>query len=100
MRRLSPPRLEHLRRLTDPRGLLHAALGDTPDRTAGYDTIENATALELCAVGSDTADAESFQQLAKTYYAYLEKARCEHGRAHHACSPMGQWRDHRDDSLV
>jgi hypothetical protein len=100
MRRLPPPRLDHLRRLTDPRGLMHAALGDCPDRSAGYDSTENAVALELCARASDTADAEIFQHLAKTYYGYLERARCEGGRVHHACDMSGHWRDHRDDSLV
>ena len=45
----SSARLAHLRRLTDPRGVLKSALGECPNRSAGYDTIDNIEALRLVA---------------------------------------------------
>ena len=58
-------RFEHLRRLTDPRGLLTAATGDFPDRSRGYASIENADALRLCATVSDRVESDACQTLAR-----------------------------------
>jgi len=92
--------LDHVRRLTDPRGLIRSALGDCPDRTAGYDTLDNADALRLCATASDTVDADKLHALAKTYYAYITRARRPDGGVHHGCDALGKWHDNRGDRFI
>lgn len=93
-------RLEHLRRLTDPRGLLQAAIADCPDRSRGYVTVQNADALRLCAQASDTVDAPLLKGLARIYYAYLLRMRMPDGRVHHSCSAAGRFRDDGNDAVV
>lgn len=93
-------RIDHLRRLTDPRGLLHAAAGDCPDRSEGYRTIENADALRLCALASEGAEADTCRTLARVYFSFLTKARMEDGRARHACDAHGGWHNDDDEMLV
>ena len=100
MTKLTPPRLEHLRRMTDARGLMRAARGDCPDRFAGYDAVDNADALRLCALGSESIEADALHVLARTYDAFLSRGRCQDGRVHHACDAKGRWTDNGDDSLV
>lgn len=96
----SSSRLTHLRRLTDPRGLLKAALGECPDRSAGYDTMDNIEALRLCALGSETVDADVVQPLAKIYFGFLTRARLDDGRVQHACDPLGNWRETTNDTVL
>ena len=100
MTKLSPPRLEHLRRVTDGRALMRAARGDCPDRFAGYDTIDNADALRLCAIASDCIEGGTFQQLAGIYYGFLSRGRREDGGVHHGRDAKGKWRNDGDDGLV
>lgn len=100
MTRQIPPRLDHLRRLTDGRGLIHSAPGGFPDRFGGYDTIDNADALRLCAIGSNSLDASVFQSLAEIYFRYLTRARTEGGCVHHHGDARGRWTADGDDMLV
>jgi hypothetical protein len=97
---MNPPRLEHLRRLTDSRGLMHAAVGDCPDRFAGYDAIDNADALRLCAQVSDSVQGHVVFSLAKTYFEFLCRGRREDGRVYHSCDARGGWSHGGDDALV
>ncbi len=93
-------RLDHLKRLTDSLGLIRCARGEVPDRFAGYSAVDNADALRLCAMVSDTAEGEIFHGLACTYFRFLTRARIADGRVHHACNAWGKWHDWDDDSLV
>lgn len=92
--------LDHLRRMTDPRGLMHAAIDDCPNRSRGYESIDQADALRLCAMGSDTVLGDTLGPLAGTYLDYLNRARTGSGRIHHACDAGGVWMDDRDDAMV
>ncbi|MCL2329976.1 MAG: hypothetical protein FWC56_01585 [Phycisphaerae bacterium] len=94
------PRFDHLRRLTDSQGLLHAARGDVPDRFGGYEAIDNAAALRLCAVGTETVDAELSHVLARTYYGFLSRGRHSDSGVRHRCDASGGWINGRNDSLV
>ncbi len=96
----SSPRLDQLRRLTDPRGLIHAAILDCPDRSCGYDTIDNADALRLCAMASDTVSADVLHQLAGVYFGFLTRARREDGCVRHGCDAGGMWHENADNALV
>ncbi len=95
-----PVQTKHLKRMTDAQGLIHAARGDMPDRFAGYHTAENADALRLCALVSDTIEADIFRTLAKTYYAFLNKARRDDDTVHHRRDAWGKWHDNDQDTLV
>ncbi|NLX15266.1 MAG: hypothetical protein GXY44_16685 [Phycisphaerales bacterium] len=93
-------RLDHLKRLTDSMGLMRCARGEVPDRFAGYSAVDNADALRLCALVSDTAGGEVFHGLAQTYFRFLTRARLANGRVHHACNAWGKWHDWDDDGIV
>lgn len=94
------PRFDHLRRLTDSQGLLRSARGSCPDRFGGYDTIDNAEALRLCAIGSQTVEAEVVELLAKTYYGFLSRGRRYDSGVHHYYEAGIGWNDRGDDALV
>lgn len=94
------PRFDHLRRLTDSQGLLQVARGDVPDRFSGYDAIENATALRLCAMGSETVESDVSHLLAKTYYGFLSRGRRYDSGVRHHCDSTGGWTMRGDDGLV
>lgn len=100
MIRMNPPRLDHLKRLTDSRGLMHSAMGECPDRFSGYRAVDNADALRLCANVSDAVQGDQLVSPAKTYFDYLWRSRQGDGRVHHACDARGQWSSHEDDALV
>lgn len=99
-------RLDHLKRMTDPRGLLRAANGDFPDRFAGYSAIDNADALRFCALASDWdcfgghQELAAIRSLAKTYFDCLSRGRTPSGRVRHLCDTKGRWADEQDDSMV
>ncbi|MEP0841750.1 MAG: hypothetical protein HRF43_03455 [Phycisphaerae bacterium] len=97
---MQPPRIEHLRRMTDSKGLIHAAMGDCPDRFSGYRALDNADALRLCAQVSDAVQGERVLPLARVYFDYLWRSRSGDGRVHHACDARGQWSSRQDDALV
>jgi len=100
MKTMASPRFDHLRRLTDSQGLLQVARGDVPDRFSGYDTIENATALRLCALGSQTVESDVSHLLAKTYYGFLSRGRRYDSGVRHHCDSAGGWTMRGDDPLV
>lgn len=100
MNTMASPRFDHLRRLTDSQGLLRTARGDVPDRFSGYDTIDNATALRLCAVGTETVDADLSHVLARTYYGFLSRGRRYDSGVRHHCDSTGGWTNPGDDALV
>lgn len=100
MNTLTSPRFDHLRRMTDSQGLLRTARGDVPDRFSGYDTIDNATALRLCAVGTETVDAELSHVLARTYYGFLSRGRRYDSGVRHRCDSTGGWTNTGEDDLV
>lgn len=94
------PRFDHLRRLTDSQGLLQVARGDVPDRFSGYDVIDNATALRLCAMGSETVESDVSHLLAKTYYGFLSRGRRYDSGVRHHCDSTGGWTMRGDDALI
>ncbi len=96
----SSPRLEHLRRMTDTRGLIRAARGGFPDRFSGYSTVGNAEGLRLCAMLSASVDAELAVGLARVYFDLLLRSRQGDGRARHGCDALNRWHEHEDDLLV
>lgn len=100
MNKLAAPRFDHLRRLTDSQGLLQVARGDVPDRFSGYDTIDNATALRLCALGSETVESDVSHLLTKRYYSFLSRGRRYDSGVQHHCDSTGGWTMRGDDALV
>jgi len=94
------PRLDHLKRLTDSHGIIHDAQLDFPDRFGGYAAVENTDALRLCALASDTVDADTLSTLAGVYFTFLTQARRRDAGVYHHCDPMGQWHNNGDDLLV
>lgn len=100
MIRMSPPRLEHLRRLTDSKGLMHAAIGDSPNRFAGYASAENADALRLCAQASGAVQGASLVPLARIYFEFLSRGRRDDGRVYHCLDALSGWRNGGDDALI
>lgn len=101
MLRLMPKGLAHLRRMTDPRGLIRNANGDCPDRFSGYSTLDNADALRLCAMMShDRQCFETVNILAKTFFGYLSRGWRADGGVHCFCDATGEWSEEGDDSLV
>ncbi len=100
MKQIAAPRFDHLRRLTDSQGLLRVARGDIPDRFSGYDTIDNAVALRLCAVGSETVDSDLSHLLARTYFGFLSRGRRYDSGVRHHCDSVGGWTNSGDDAQV
>jgi len=97
----SPAWLAHLQRLTDPRGLLRSAVGDCPDRFSGYDTVDNAEGLRLCALASDSLDHGRLPILAKTCFGYLSRGQRQDFGVYPRCDATGAWFDDgRDDAVV
>ena len=94
------PRLAHLHRMTDAGGLIRSAQGDVPDRSGGYDALQNAEALRLCASVSDTVEGTAWRELADRYYACLSRGRTDEGRLRHHADAEGRWSDPADDDLV
>jgi len=80
--------------------LLHAAIGDCPDRFRGYSAIDNANALRLCAQVSDSARGELVHPLARTYFECLQRSRRDDGRVYHVCDRRGIWTAGGDDVLI
>lgn len=100
MRLADPPQIKHLRRLTDSRGLIHTATGDFPNRFGGYDTLDNADALRLCAAASDTVLGSEIFPLAKVYFDFLCRARRDDACVRHGCDARGNWHACGDHALV
>lgn len=100
MHRSPSPRLSHLQRLTDSRGIVPAAIGDSPDRSCGYRAVDQADALRLCALASGTVVGDEAGRLAGIYFNCLTRARLEDSRVQHACDAAGSWSSSGDDALV
>ncbi|HOA74246.1 MAG TPA: hypothetical protein PL151_02480 [Phycisphaerae bacterium] len=100
MNTMTSPRFDHLRRLTDSQGLLQVARGDVPDRFSGYDAIDNATALRLCAIGSQTVESDVSHLLTKKYFGFLSRGRRYDSGVRHHCDSTGGWTMQGDDALV
>jgi hypothetical protein len=82
------PRFEHLRRLTDERGMFEHCRGDEPRRELGYCTDDVARGLVLAAsVGAEIAD------LGELYARFVIAAVDEDGQCHNRMGPDGQWTD-------
>jgi glycosyltransferase involved in cell wall biosynthesis len=83
LRDLPRPRLDHLVRLTDATGLIHAAHFDIPDRSSGYTTQDNGLALgatvlsHIVQMGDETSLG-----LARTYLGMLRYMQRDDGRFH------------------
>lgn len=84
------PRFDHLRRLTDRRGLWEHALHSTPRPEHGFCTEDNARAL---VVVSRHPDTDSLTDLAATYLAFVLEARTGSGQFHNRRNAAGDWTD-------
>jgi len=84
------PRFDHLRRLTDRRGLWEHAVFSTPRPEHGFCTEDNARAL---VVVSRHTGAESLTDLAATYLAFVLDARTASGEFHNRRNADGDWTD-------
>ena len=95
---LPQPRFDHLRRMTDPRGLWEHALYATPRTEYGYCTDDNARALIV--VGRVQDSSPELIDLADIYLRFLQHARLPDGGFHNRRSPDGSWVDEigSDDS--
>ncbi len=96
----TPAWLAHLQRLADPRGLLHSSSGDCPDRFAGYDTVDNAECLRLCALASDSLDHGRLPILARTCFGYLSRGQRQDFGVYQRCDATGTWFDDGQDDAV
>lgn len=86
-RALPLPRFEHLRQLTDDRGLFEHAEGVTPRRHHGYCTDDAARALVLTCLAGGPAD------LRQRYLDFVVAAVAKDGRCHNRLDPEGNWSD-------
>ena len=82
LRDLPRPRLDHLVRMTDATGIIHAAHFDIPDRSSGYYTEDNALALEASVLAHVQSDDETSRGLARTYLGLLQYLQREDGTFH------------------
>ena len=94
------PRLDHLHRLTDPRGLLCAAIDDRPDPLQGYRATDNADALRLCVASLADNPTERVWRSAQTYFDLLLSGQTGEGRVHHHRDLHGRWTDDQDEHEV
>ncbi len=82
------PRFDHLRRLTDGRGMFEHCHGDEPRRELGYCTDDVARGLVLAAwVGDEIAD------LGEVYLRFVIAAIAEDGQCHNRMGTDGRWTD-------
>lgn len=85
---LPSPRLDHLRRMTDGRGLFEHASGDLPRTDLGYCTDDAARALVLCCwVGAPADD------LRAVFREFTVAAVAPDGRCHNRRDTSGAWTD-------
>jgi len=95
---LPRPRFEHLRRMTDHRGLWEHAQFTTPRPEHGYCTDDNARALIVISRLPDPSP--SLVELAAVYLAFLQDAQLPDGGFRNRRSSDGSWTDEvgSDDS--
>ncbi|MHB1008581.1 MAG: hypothetical protein ACYC1E_04885 [Propionibacteriaceae bacterium] len=88
MTAVPPPRFEHLRRLTDERGMFEHCNGDEPRRELGYCTDDVARGLVLASgIGDEISD------LGEVYLRFVLSAVDEDGRSHNRMGLDGEWTD-------
>ena len=95
---LPSARFDHLRRMTDHRGLWEHARYTTPRIEHGYCTDDNARALIVASRQPDPSP--DLVELAGVYLAFLRDAQLPNGGFHNRRSPNGSWTDEvgSDDS--
>lgn len=95
---LPAPRFDHLRRMTDHRGLWEHAEFTTPRTEHGYCTDDNARALIVVSRPSDPSP--SLVELAGVYLAFLQDAALPNGGFRNRRNSDGSWVDEvgSDDS--
>lgn len=81
-RRILPVKLDHLRTLTDDRGLLQHTVFIIPDRKEGYCTDDNARALILALKYYQRYRDSQILELAKLYLSFLRYMQREDGKFH------------------
>jgi hypothetical protein len=88
---IEPPevRLDHLRALTDGRGLFEHAKGRVPRLTLGYCTDDVSRALVLVT----RSGRASGLVISATYLRFLAWAVTDDGRVHNRMAPDGRWLD-------
>ena len=86
---LPTPCFDHLRRMTDHRGLWEHALYTTPRTEHGYCTDDNARALIVISRVSDLFP--DLVELAEIYLAFLQHAQLSNGGFHNRRSSDGSW---------
>ena len=95
---LPRPRFDHLRRMTDHRGLWEHARFTTPRTEHGYCTDDNARALIVMSRQPDPS--ARLVELAGVYLTFLQDAQLSKGGFHNRRSSDGTWADEvgSDDS--
>ncbi|NOY55541.1 MAG: glycosyltransferase [Actinobacteria bacterium] len=95
---LPAPRFEHLRRMTDRRGLWEHARYTVPRTEHGYCTDDNARALIV--ISRRPNPSRDLVELAKIYLAFLQHAQLPGGGFHNRRRSNGSWADEvgSDDS--
>jgi len=81
-RRILPVKLNHLRTLTDDRGLLQYTFFTIPDRKEGYCTDDNARALILALKYYQRYRDNQILELARVYLSFLRYMQRENGKFH------------------
>lgn len=88
---LPPPSFDHLRALTDRRGLWEHADGSTPRREHGFCTDDNARGLIVASREAPSSDL--VVDLATIYLEFVVGARTASGRFHNRRDAEGAWTD-------
>jgi hypothetical protein len=88
---LPPPGFDHLRKLTDPKGLWEHALISTPRVEHGFCTDDNARALVV--VTRQESAAGDLTDLAAIYLRFVLEARTLSGQFHNRRHADGTWID-------
>jgi len=88
---LPPPRFDHLRKLTDAKGLWEHALFSTPRVEHGFCTDDNARALVV--VTRQASPAADLTDLAAIYLRFVLEARTLSGQFHNRRHADGTWID-------
>jgi hypothetical protein len=86
-----PPSFDHLRVLTERRGLWEHAEGSTPRREHGFCTDDNARGLIVAS--RDTPSSNVVLDLATIYLDFVLEARTASGRFHNRRNAEGAWTD-------
>lgn len=72
-------KLDHMKKLTDNKGMIQFAKGSTPDKLSGYTVDDNARALITAVVHNKITKSPYSEELIKTYIKFLEFAQEKNG---------------------